>query len=258
MNKYSIDEKYRYESKTVTKGTQEKYRKDNYYYKINKAGNEGYVEYLVSTVLRHSTLKADMYVLYEYCTINGAIGCRSKNFLEKDEQFLTISTLHERVTGKTNLSDELMLFRTAGERLNYILKIVEDIGISADLYREYMKIMLQLDWLIMNTDRHVHNYGVIYNNATGEFRTAPIFDNGLSLNTNRNSSNVPCTISGSYEDQIVAFGYPITPAFKIDYKALSKDLNRIEELYGNQRELDILREQLEKCKNVLASEGWDS
>lgn len=51
MNDYRIDDKYEYISRTVTDGTQRKYKKGAYFYKINKTGNEGYVEYLIYRLL---------------------------------------------------------------------------------------------------------------------------------------------------------------------------------------------------------------
>ena len=56
MRKYILDKKYRIYSKSITKGTQEKYLRNNYYYKVNKLGNEGLVEYLVSEILKCSNL----------------------------------------------------------------------------------------------------------------------------------------------------------------------------------------------------------
>lgn len=42
--------------------------------------------------------------------------------------------------------------------------------------------MILFDALVMNTDRHFGNFGLLKNNATGEFiDLAPIFDNGESL-----------------------------------------------------------------------------
>jgi len=41
--------------------------------------------------------------------------------------------------------------------------------------------MLVLDYLILNRDRHGANLEVLMNRKTGEYRIAPIFDNGLAL-----------------------------------------------------------------------------
>lgn len=78
MNGYRIDNKYEYISRTVTDGTQRKYKKGEFFYKINKNGNEGYVEYLVYRLLCKSTIPKDMLVRYEYCRINDRLGPKAK------------------------------------------------------------------------------------------------------------------------------------------------------------------------------------
>lgn len=252
MREYEIESKYKYRSRTVTKGTQEKFRKNNYYYKVNKTGNEGLVEYLVYRIMKNSNIPEVYKVRYEYCIINGKRGCRSRNFLKDGEVFVSMSTIYERVAGSKNLSNKLMQLDGARERLKYIVNVAHSAGITESKYIEYLKTMLQLDLLILNTDRHEHNYGIIYNLNYNKYRISPIFDNGMSLNTNRTGNMTACTISGSFEDQIVAFGYPIVPAFKIDYKRLKADLNRIEKTYGKHMEIEILRKQLDKYERLFS------
>ena len=253
MNEYNLDSKYRFYSKTVTKGTQEKYKKDDFYYKVNKLGNEGFTEYLVSRLLKNSTLPDYAFVDYEYCRINNKLGCRSKNFLSTpNEEFITINSLYCKITGKDNLSDYLAFLSDANDRLNYILSIIEYFGFNKRMYYDYLNILLQLDLLIRNNDRHVHNYGLIYNSAINRFRLAPIFDNGLSLNTDNSGNTTSCTISGSFLDQVTTFGFPIKPSFRLDYSKISKDLKRIESLYGKHKEIDFLRNNLEEYRNIFS------
>lgn len=252
MKDYKLDSKYRYFSRSITKGTQEKYKKGDYFYKINKAGNEGFTEYLVTRLLKHSTLPDYCFVDYEYCKINCKLGCRSKSFLQSsNEEFVSMNFLYEKLSGNDNLSDYLSYLRNANDRLNFILSIVEKYGVDKSIYSSYLKALMQLDMLILNTDRHTHNYGLIYNKVINRFRVPPIFDNGLSLNTNRVNSAISCTLSGSFEEQVIAFGYPIETCFKIDYKSLLRDLNRIERYYGNHYEIDVLRSNLNEYKSLF-------
>lgn len=253
MNEYNLDEKYRFYSRSVTKGTQKKYKKDDFYYKLNKLGNEGFTEYLVSRLLKHSTLPDYAFVDYEYCKINGSLGCRSKSFLSTpNEEFISINSLYYRLTGKDNLSDYLAFLGNAKDRLNYILSIVEAFGFSKKMYYEYLNILVQLDLLIRNNDRHVHNYGLIYNSVINRFRIPPIFDNGLSLNTDNSNNTTSCTISGSFIDQVTTFSFPIEPCFKLDYAKISKDFKRIENLYGQHKEIDFLRNNLAEYENIFS------
>ena len=61
------------------------------------------------------------------------------------------------------------------------IKKLEDNGIENA--REKVENMYILDFLIMNEDRHLNNFGIIRNVNTLEwFDVAPIFDNGQSLN----------------------------------------------------------------------------
>lgn len=63
---------------------------------------------------------------------------------------------------------------------NYI-KILKENGI--DNVREKMENMYILDFLIMNEDRHLNNFGIIRNvNTLKWLDVCPIFDNGQSLN----------------------------------------------------------------------------
>ena len=253
MHSYNLDNKYRYYSKTITKGTQEKFYKDNYYYKINKCGNEGFTEYLISRLLKHSSLSDNSFVDYEYCKINGVYGCRSKSFLyDSSEEFVSINSIYIRLTGDYDLADKLATFSNAQERLSFVLSIIDSFGFSVNLYRQYLNILVQLDLLICNTDRHVHNYGIIYNRLTNMFRLAPIFDNGLSLGTDRDKHPSSCTLSGSFTDQVIAFGYPIQPTFKLNYTELYRDLSRIEKLYGKHSEVDNLRINLARYKSIFS------
>ena len=46
-----------------------------------------------------------------------------------------------------------------------------------------------------------------------------------------------CTLSGSYEEQVVAFGYPIKSTLKIDYSRLNRSLSH----YHNCMEVNVLK-----------------
>lgn len=108
---------------------------------------------------------------------------------------------------------------------------------------------MQLDMLIENCDRHVHNYGVIFSD-TG-FRQPPIFDNGMSLRTNGVQHPAACTLSGSFMEQVVVFGFPVKPAFLVDYHSLFRDLKRIEEKYGALPELGVLKGNLKEHRDLF-------
>ena len=249
---YLIDDKYIYNSASTTKGTQIKYKKDDYFYKIDKMGREGFVEYLVSVMLSYSTLDPKEYVSYECCKINGLSGCRSRNFLNDEEEFVTVHSLYQKYTGNSDFANYLMTKRSAEERLEEILELVDGFEISTEEYRRYMNVLVQIDLLIANTDRHVHNYGVIMSND-GNFRMAPIFDNGRSLFTDNSNIFSACTLSGSFEEQVTAFGFPVKACFYIDYTGFEEELKSIEKKYGECIEITTLRNRLKEYEYIFNS-----
>lgn len=248
MRQYTLERNYRLLSKITPKGTQQKYYRNGYFY---KTGNEGLAEHLCSKVLSFSSLPESAYVKYEYCGINGKLGCRSKTFLKPSEEFITINTLFIAATGYTNIADYLFSLSSASVRLNYVLDLVASFGVDREIYRRYLNTILQFDMLVANTDRHPHNYGIVRNNKTNSYRVPPLFDNGCSLNTNRLGDYTSCTISGSFEEQVKAFGYPVKPCFTINYKRLFADLNTFEKTYGKSIELKTLKYRLWKYEDIF-------
>lgn len=229
LRKYSIDDRYRYLAKSHSDGEQTKFYRNGYYYKLNKSGNEGYVEHLVSVLLSCTDLDKNDYVIYEYCTINNKLGCRCKDFVNNKGQFLTASKLYERYTGNDSLSEKIAGFRNATERLNFLLDLYSLVGIGKQISLNYFRKIFLLDYIIINTDRHVRNIGVV--NYGGRYKPAPIFDNGCALDTNRTGIHTSCTISGSFSEQLITTGYPIQPIFKVDIELLLKKLVNEPNLY---------------------------
>lgn len=59
-----IDESFRVIQQGTSEGTQEKYKKDGYWYKLNQDGEEGLVECLASRLLTFSDLPEESYIVY--------------------------------------------------------------------------------------------------------------------------------------------------------------------------------------------------
>ncbi len=168
----------------TSEGTQIKYKKGVYWYKQDRNGEEGLVEYLVSRLLSFSDLPKDSYVVYEQGEINQRPGCRSKNFLKSNEEFITFYRLYYNDTGK-DLSVICNQFDTMEERISYVIRYFsQSCGVDVTAY---LRNIFTLDWLVLNEDRHFNNLGLIFG-ETG-FRCAPIFDNGVSLLTANISIN---------------------------------------------------------------------
>ena len=81
-------------------------------------------------------------------------------------------------------------YDTCAERINYIKEFLYD-TLEYDC-SEYLSQILSLDAVLLNSDRHFNNLGIVINNQTGKCRTAPIFDNGAALLSNYR--DYPCDI----------------------------------------------------------------
>lgn len=79
------------------------------------------------------------------------------------------------------------------EKKQKITKTIEDYYLYLEILKEhhvpnaeeYLQKMLVLDYILLNEDRHLNNFGVVRDVQTLEWkRICPIFDTGRSMNTN--------------------------------------------------------------------------
>lgn len=248
MTNYLIDRKYAVLSRVNSSfGNQSKFKKDDYWYKYNNTGNEGLAEQLISDVLSCSSVTD--YVSYEYCQINGENGCRSKDMLNPGDMLLPFSQLYYNVTHGGIFADDVWAINEQ-DRFDFIVDFIKD-ETGVDCSR-YLFDNLTLDMLTRNPNRHYKNLALILTND-GEFKTAPIFNNGQGLMQNfsltppdlsiaeKEDRCFACTISESFEHQFLlaqeATGYE---PFTVNYDKLGKILDS----YGS-RPSSIAKEYLE-------------
>ena len=173
MREVTIDEKYRVIIDGTSDGTQDKYFKDGIWYKTDRYGGEGHNEALVSKLL--SCTNIDNYVEYEEVIINGHKGCCSSNFLNKNEEYISIYRLHANSVGG-DIAKKLM-YMDYDDQVDYVRNFVKnETGLNAD---EFLADLFWLDGVILNDDRHFNNIGFIFDGNS--FTPAPIFDNGKSF-----------------------------------------------------------------------------
>lgn len=165
-----------------SKGNQLKWEKDGIWYKADYTGYEGLAEYVISHLLKKSTLNEDEFACYDLEQIKyGTViynGAKSKNFLQGDWQIITLERLFQNFFGESLYKN---LYRIADheERLKFLVQQVErmtglqNVGI-------YMNKLLTIDAFFLNEDRHMHNIAVLMN-GKGEYTLCPIFDNGAGL-----------------------------------------------------------------------------
>lgn len=234
-----------------SKGAQRKYYEAGKWYKENYSGYEGTAEHLASLVLSCSNV--DSYVYYEKCMINGKKGCVSDNFLKDDEVYISLDRLHDMYKGG-KLGDFVYRYQEISERIEYVETFVKEYT-GLDIH-DYFAKMLTLDALILNTDRHFNNIGIIANAKSNEYHFAPIFDNGRALlsETDKFPFELPMEenienvigkpFASNLEYQAHVFGYGL----KVDYPKLYALLEKEEP----SRALEVLYLQLEKYKTRIS------
>lgn len=231
----------------TSEGTQVKYKKGEYWYKKDNRGQEGLTEYLVSHLLRFSSLDPSEYIQYESGLINGQPGCRSRNFLGEDEELITFYRLYYNIFGK-DLSQVINRMDTMEERIEYVIAFIrQSCGLDV---RNYLCKVMTVDMLVLNEDRHLNNLAVIMRDNT--FIPAPIFDNGVSLLTANQSVNwhfsieenvqsvVARPFSGSHEKMVEYLG----KGFSLDTQEASVWL----ESEPDSREKEVLQYQINRYK----------
>ncbi|MCD8232710.1 MAG: hypothetical protein LUD14_13085 [Clostridiales bacterium] len=250
MFQEEIGEEYLILQTGTSEGTQIKYKKGNYWYKTDCHGREGLAEYLASKLLTFSDLDSEEYVYYEQGMINGKPGCRSRNFLLPEDEFLTFYRLYYNEFGR-DLSEVTNHMETMEERIEYVIRFVrQSCGLDVT---DYLKRTFTLDLLILNEDRHFNNLGLVF--RQDRFECAPIFDNGISLLTanqsvNRNFSieeNVKRVIarpfSGSHEKMFRYFGL----GFHLECDLVLKWIRSEEPSF----ERDVLAYQIERYRDIF-------
>ena len=110
------------------------------------------------------------HVEYTLDTYKDIVVSKCPCFITKDTELITC---HQIINNKIRHNNQ--------EDYEDYIKILEDNGINNP--REKLENMFILDFLIMNEDRHLNNFGIIRDvNTLKWIDIAPIFDNGQSLN----------------------------------------------------------------------------
>lgn len=231
-------------------GTQRKFYEAGFWYKQNNIGYEGLSEYLAAVVLSCSNI--DRYVAYERCQINKREGCRCANFLLKDETYISLQRLYDMYHGG-QLSEQIRMIESVKERIQFVVRFVSSTtGLEI---AEQLGKLLTFDMVILNTDRHFNNIGIIADILHNEYRLAPVFDNGNSLLSNvgefpfdepfeeQIERAVGQPFCANLERQAMELGY----GFKVNYGELYRKLEGEPE----SRALNVLKFQLERYEALI-------
>lgn len=169
------------------------------------------------------------HVTYTLDTFKNKVVSKCLCFINKDTELIPASQIMYGITKHKTSKD-----------YNEYIKILEQNGIKNA--REKIENMYILDFLMMNEDRHLNNFGIIRDVNTLEWlNVAPIFDNGESLKmTIYNSDEISINGEGRLFYNIVTFD---------DIIKVVKDIKRIDisKLDGVVEEYDEL---LHKYQNI--------
>lgn len=251
MAEYILSNDFIYHSTGSSEGTQDKYYKDNLWFKMDLNGYEGNAEYIITCLLNCSNISN--YVSYEKCLINGKDGCVSKSFLGPNEAFITFERFHKIHKG-SHILDEIMLFNTPEEKIQYVKDFIYNkagLDISS-----YLSNIFSLDALVLNYDRHFNNLGIIYDGSNDKYHEAPIFDNGAGLLSNVSrfpffnsiAENISNVIGQPICSNLDLQAYYAGITLRIDYDLFEKTyLPKL----GHSRAVDVLCYQLEQKRSLF-------
>lgn len=207
-----------------SKGNQFKWEKDDIWYKADHAGYEGLSEYIVSGLLAFSNLKTEEYVTYQTEEMqykqNLYHGCRSKNFLPKGWNLITMERLFQSVYGKS-LHQSIYSIPDYEERIRFFVEhSIRITGLQE--FGSYLSKLLTLDAFFLNEDRHTHNIAVLLD-ETGKYHYCPIFDNGAAL---LSDTTLDYPLTGTVDEMISEAGA------KTICTNFDEQLDAVENIYG--------------------------
>lgn len=232
-----FEQDVRTNSRQSSKGNQLKWENLGYWYKADYTGYEGLAEYVISHLLKKSTLLPEEYVLYEPEQIKYRstlyAGVKSRDFMQKGWQIITLERLFHSFFGESLYKS---IFRIADheERLIFLVEQVERITGLKD-FGIYMNKLFTIDALFLNEDRHTHNIAVLMNDK-GEFAYCPFFDHGAGL---LSDTTMDYPLDGDIYELMN----------QVDSKTISSDfdeqLDISEHLYGTNLKFDFTAKDVE-------------
>lgn len=177
-----FEQNIRTNDRQSSKGNQLKWKNESVWYKADYTGYEGLAEYMISHLLEKSTLADGEYVLYDIEQIKYKdityMGVKSNDFLKDGWQIITLERLFQNFFGQS-LYSAVYKIEDRAKRLSFLVEQVERIT-GLEGFGKYMNILLTIDAMFLNEDRHTHNIAVLMD-GEGNFTYCPIFDNGAGL-----------------------------------------------------------------------------
>lgn len=194
-------------------GAQHKWVSDGIWYKRDLRGGEAVAETLVSLFLESCLNVTDFrsgncgYVPYRVSPNDKRV-CLSPNFLENGKTFVSLYEAMKLLKPKWSEHTDF------GGKLEYIDSVYR--GVLGHSCKNWLLMVLTLDVMFRNTDRHLSNLGFV-SDRWGGLQVAPIFDNGMALGVSEGAYfDLANTVSG--------LGFRIKP-YELTVRYLEKYIN---------------------------------
>ncbi len=165
-----------------SKGNQLKWYSGEKWYKADYTGYEGLAEYMVSHLLRLSNMERETFVLYDTVKMRYDetvfLGCESDHFLPFGWHLITLERLFFQYYAES-LYESVFRIREPENRALFLVEQVEQLTGLRE-FGKYLSVLLTIDALFFNEDRHTHNIAVL-KDPFGKYHYCPAFDHGASL-----------------------------------------------------------------------------
>ncbi|MFE6076893.1 hypothetical protein ACFVQB_20735 [Paenibacillus sp. NPDC057886] len=173
-----VNKNFRQTFVSSSKGDQLKWKIDDKWAKANKFGYEGLAEWVAFELIHRSNIPSQLKVPYKRCVlIEDNIkyeGCYSEDFLHPGESIITLHRILESYGVKF---DDLQQGQSTRDLVLSVVEFLNDV-LKLDTL-EYFSLMLPLDAILLNEDRHLNNIAFIH--GPNGYRLCPLFDHGLSF-----------------------------------------------------------------------------
>lgn len=242
---------------STSKGNQPKFVKGGFLYKEDSMGYESISEALVSEFL--SFVDNVDFIDYYLDIVNrhgkNVCCCKSKIYTGEDESFVSVYKL---LNNANKLNPKIFKKINGRDLVDYVvdnIKILTGVDI-----RGYLALLSVVDAITLNEDRHFNNICLI--ERGGEYRVAPIYDNGLSLLSDTSDypmgervsvliNRVKCRpFNVSFSKQVRYFDFN---PLNIRYDDLVDKLNLVEVPF---KEKEFLRAKMVLLKRLRDTEGY--
>ena len=165
------------------------------------------------------TLNFIPFVHYSLAQIKGAACCACRNFLDENTEYVPAALIYKTEPRPEGVSI-----------YSHLLERCRAFGITG--MEDFLDRMLQVDFILANSDRHLGNFGFLRDANTLEFLgPAPLFDNGTALWNNdagskiMSSMNLARPFDSLHEDQIRYVNhFHITPQMLADIPELFEEI----------------------------------